>query len=340
VTRPRRLATATAVTAVLAVAAAPLVPGALADPTAEGPVRPGPVDLVELPIAADRVTGETVALRVEARLGHRDGPTPNTTVRFRAVDADSGLVTATETVGVGTLRGDRERPVETILTVPREGGYRIEAVAFADGERVAAGSRTVRGLAALQPPYARSTVGFAERGAVPPLSVSVAATDGDRTTLTLGAALTNTGDDPVSDLRVRFLVRQAESNLVAADRTVAAGGLRPGRTGEATASVTVPGSYNYRIDALVVRDGVVIDATQGVANLDPRRTISAENRTEPVDLDASEFTPGDDRRRPRATEGTPVAGGASAPGLGVGAALAALALAALGLARRTGGERR
>jgi hypothetical protein len=155
--RERTLAAAAAVVATVAVATAALVPGAIADPTEEGPVRPGPVELVELPISQTDVTGETVTLRVDAHLAHRGNPTRNVTVRFRAVDGDSGLVATTRTVGVGDLTGDRETTATANLTVERAGDYRIEAAVFADGERRASGSRTVRGLGSLTPPYARST---------------------------------------------------------------------------------------------------------------------------------------------------------------------------------------
>ncbi|MFB6302626.1 MAG: PGF-CTERM sorting domain-containing protein [Haloferacaceae archaeon] len=329
--RERGLAVAAAVVAVLAVVTAALVPGAIADPSDEGPVRPGPVELVELPISEGAVTGETVTLRVEAHLAHRGNPTPNVTVRFRAVDAASGLVATTRTVAVGDIEGDGEVTVPANLTVEREGGYRIEAVVYTDDRRVASGSRTVSGLGALTPPYARSSVRFTDQRALPPLSISVAAAGGDRVTLNATASLENGGDEPVDDLRVTVVFRQAESNLVAARRTVTVGRIRPGRTAGPSVAVTVPDGYNYYVDAVLTRDGVVIDTARTVANLDPQRTISANETTEDVDLDVSDFTPADGRPEPR-PEGTEVAAGGSAPGFGAPAALAGLlALAAVSL---------
>lgn len=329
--RDRGLAVAAAVVATVAVVTAALVPGAIADPADEGPVRPGPVDLVELPISQGTVTGETVTLRVEARVAHRGNPAPNVTVRFRAVDAESGLVATTRTVAVGDLEGDRETAVPANLTVERDGGYRIEAAVYADDERVASGSRTVSGLDALTPPHARSTVRFTDREALPPLSISVDGVRGNRTTLNATASLANGGDDPVDDLRVTVVLRQAESNLVAARRTVAIGRIRPGRTAGPSVEVTVPDGYNYYVDAVLTRDGVVIDTARTVANLDPQRTISADETTEDVDLDVGEFTPERDRDRPR-PRATEQAAGGSAPGFGAPAALTGLlVLAAVGL---------
>lgn len=339
----RQLVAAAATVAVVSAAAVVLVPGALASPTDDGPVRPGPVQLVDVAIAENGVTGEAATLTVESRLEHRGPPSPNVTVVVRAVDAGSGLLTAERTVEVGRLTGDRERAVRTNLTVPREGGYRVETTVYVDERRVDAGRRTVQGLSALTPPRAQSTVAFADRGTVPPLSVSVASTDGDRTTLAVTSSLENAGDDPVEDLSVRVVVRQAESNVVAADRTVEAGRVRPGRVGSTAVEVTVPAELNYRVDAVLLRDGVVIDTAATAVSLDPTRTVDADTTEQEVQFEASQFTRGDPGRErgrpPEATERGATASGA--PGFGALAPLvAALALAALALARSRGGDGR
>jgi PGF-CTERM protein len=82
------------------------------------------------------------------------------------------------------------------------------------------------------------------------------------------------------------------------------------------------------------KDGVVIDSAREAANLDPTETISVNETRRDVELRVSDFSRSDedagDRPRP---EGTEQAAGGSAPGFGVGAAVAALVAAAL-LARR------
>ncbi len=332
----RQLVAAAAAVAVTSAVAVVVVPGALASPTADDPVRPGPVDLVDVAIAENGVTGETATLTVETRLDHRGPPSPNVTVVVRAVDAESGLLTTERTVEVGELTGSRERAARTNLTVSREGGYRVETAVYVDEQRVDAGSRTIRGLSALTPPRAQSTVAFADRGTVPPLSVAVASTDGERTTLAVRSSLENAGDDVVGDLAVRVVVRQAESNVVAADRTVGAGEVRPGRVGSTTAEVAVPAEFNYRVDAVLLRDGVVLDTARTVVNLDPTRTVDADVTEEEVTFEAGEFTRGGpdaerDRPRPERTGAPTESGG---PGFGpVAALVAALTLSALALRR-------
>ena len=331
----RQFLAAAAAVAVVTAGVVAVAPGVVADQS-DDPVRPGYVSLVDVSIAENGVTGETATLAVENRLQHRGPPAPNVTVTVRAIDADSGLLTAERSVDVGTLRDEREVAARTNLTVPREGGYRIETAVYVDGQRVEAGSRTVDGLSALTPPRAQSTVAFADAGALPPLSVSVAETSGNRTTLAITSSLENGGDEAVGDLAVRIVVRQAESNVVAADQTAEVGRIRAGRTDGATTEVTVPANYNYRVDAVLLRDGVRLDTARTVVNLNPTRTIEAEATEEEVRFEAGEFERGGAAGdRPQATE-TPVSAGG--PGFGpIVPVVAALVLAALAIARRRAG---
>jgi len=321
--------------ALVAVVAAVLAPGALADPSEERPVRPGPVDISDMEISAGDVTGDTVVLNVETRLSHRGPPARNVTVRVQAVDAESGLVETTRNETVGDLTTDREVAVSTNLTVERQDGYRIRAVVYRDGERVDSGARELRGLEALQPPYARSAVEFTESDALPPVAFSIAETGDERATLALQMALTNTGDDQPDDLRVTVTLRQADSNIVANRTSVPVESIRPGRTETVETRLTVPTGYNYYIDAVLWKDGVVVDSARGAANLDPSETISVNETRRDVELEVGDFSRGGDggagdRPVPEAT-GMPTESGG--PGFGAGVAVVSLIAAAL-LARR------
>jgi PGF-CTERM protein len=331
--RETALAAGAAGVVVLSVVVAVSIPGALADPSTDRPIRPGPVDIAEMDIAAGDVTGESVTLTVETRLSHRGPPARNVSLRLQAVDSESGLVATTREVAVGDIADEREVAVRTNLSVEREGGYRVRAVVYRDGQRVDSGARELAGLEALTPPYARSSVRFADAEALPPVSFSVVSTGGNRTTLALQAALTNGGDDTPQDLRVTMTLRQADSNIVAGRTSVPVGSIRPGRTETVETRLAVPSGYNYYVDAVLWRDDVVIDSARGAANLDPTETISVNETRRDVELRVSDFSRGDGEDRPApAATGTPAAGG-SAPGFGVVVALVAVVAAAL-LARR------
>jgi len=331
--RERRLtagAVAVLLVALLGVAAGP---GVLADPAADGPVRPGHVSIAESPaIAPGEVDGATATLTLHTRIGHRGNPTDNVSVRFRAYDADSGLLTTERTVELDELTGDRSVPVNATIEVPREGGYVVETVVFRDGQVVDRDRTRVSGLEALG-----TEVRFTESEAVPPLSVSVASVDDEanRTTLAVAASLTNGGAAASDDLRVEVILRQAESNLVAARESTTVGDIGPGRTADATTEVTVPSDYNYYVDAAVYRDGVLVDTARSVANLDPTETIAANETTREVEFEVGDFA-GDDGSDERMTEAAARTETSTAtPGFGPALAVVALAGAALLARRRT-----
>ena len=340
--RETGLAAAAVGLAAVALLAAAAVPGVLADPTDGRFSNPGHVAIRE--VAIDRtpveVTAETATLTVRTDLSHRGNPTENVSLRVRAVDAESGLVATTRTVEVGTLRDEGEVTVPTNLTVPREGGYRIEAVVYRDRQRMDQAAREIQGLEALTPPYARTSVRFTESETLPAVSFSVTEAGQNRTTLALDAWLTNEGDEASQDLSVTFVLRQAESNIVAAREPVPVDGVRPGRTTSASTRVTVPSAYNYYIDAVLWKDGVMVDAARSAANLNPTETISVNQTRTEVELRVSDFeTDGES-----GTDGkTPAAAGRGTtsqdtPGFGPAVAVTALLAVAL-LARVRGWSR-
>jgi hypothetical protein len=304
-------------------------PGVVAEPTE--PVRePGPVDVAELAVEPGAVSGGTTELGLRAQVAHRGNPTPNVTVRFRAIDAASGFVVAEERASLGRVTGDSWQPANASLRVERAGGYVLEAKVFRDGRPVDTVRREVAGVQALTPAYARTGVSFTEQGTLPTVLVSVASADGNQTELSVSASLTNGGDDAFGDLRTVVVVRQAESNVVAGRAETEVGEIRAGRTEYATASVTVPSKYNYYVDVALYKDGVLVDSTRSVANLDPQERIEPNVTERDVEFRVSDF----ESDTPTTTDGSggveEAAGGSGGgvPGFGVGVAVAAVALAA------------
>lgn len=326
--RERTLAGAAVLLVGVALLGAVAAPGVLADPSDDGPVRPGHVGVVDAAVSTGEITGQNAELTLHTTLRHRGNPTENVSVRFRAVDTESGLLADETSVPVGTMTSDGEREVTGTLSVPREGGYRLEATVYRNDSRVDSYSRSVRGVEALTPAYARSNVSFTEDSVLEPVSVSIVEANEDRTTLEIGGWLTAAGPSEGSGLSVTFIVRQAESNVVASRTTVDAGSLREGRSEMVTADVTVPSEYNYYIDAVLTRDGVIIDSAAGVVNLNPTETIDSDRTEKEVEFEAGDFEEGTESgepdRRPDATETV-----TSTPGFGPVVAVVALLGAAL-----------
>lgn len=328
------LAGAAAVVVVASAVVAVAVPGALAGPEEE----PGHARVTDLTVETAEVAPDTATLTVTAFLQHRGGRSENLSVRVRTTHLESGMHATTETVDVEPVEGDTEVEVPVTVTVPREGGYRVEVLLYDEGDRRGAVSREVRGVGALQPAAAESSVRFHRfdrqvgNDTLPSVQTAVEQSGDDEVTLNVSAYLTNEGGAATGDLAVQFVVRQAESGLVAARSRVPLGRIPAQHTVAPSSLVTVPDGYNYYVDAILWKGGVIVDSARGVANLDPEESIRVNRSGEEGGLQVSDFERdvGDGGAPEQPTEGQRRT---AAPGFGAGLALLALAGAAL-LARR------
>ncbi|MES3517563.1 MAG: PGF-CTERM sorting domain-containing protein [Natronomonas sp.] len=304
----------------LMVGVAVTVPGFLAAPADDEP--PARLDVTETTLTAGEITAETATLDVTAYVTHRGGSADNTTVVVRATDADSGLVADTTEVDLGTLDGDREHEVPASVTVPRDGDYEIRTLLYVDDERVDVARTEVRGVGALTPPHAASTVAFRQSPFFPAVEYRILEADGDTATLDVSSYLTNGGDAPEDDLSLVVTARQADSGVVADRTRVSVGAIGQGRTATVETTLEVPEGYNYYLDATLWRDGVIIAETRSVANLDPSEVLDANETRERIEFEAGDFeterTPA-----PRA-EADETAVDGDQPGFGVGVAVVAI----------------
>lgn len=329
--RTKTIAAGAAGVVVVALLVALLVPGALSAPRSV--THPGDVDIAETTVHPQTVGGQTVGLQVNTTLQHRGNPSPNVSVRLRAIDAESGLLETTRTVGVGELAGEREQVIPATLPVAREGGYRIETVVYQAGRRVDTGRQQVSGLEALVPTYARTPIQFADDTTVPPLGVSVQRATESQATMDIVAQLINQGRTQSADVEVSVVVRQADSNLVADRETADVATIDPGRTTGTTMAVTVPNNYNYYVDGILKKDGVIVDTTRTAVNLNPSERIAVNETKRSVDLEVGDF---ERERRPEDgadMEGAGGESGSGTPGFGLPIAVIALLIGGL-LARR------
>ncbi|WP_128476208.1 DUF7490 domain-containing protein [Halorussus pelagicus] len=331
--RDTMLAGGIAVVVAVSLLAATVVPGAIAQPESD-PVRSGHLDIQEVSIAPTAVSGGTATLQVDTRLEHWGGESENVTVRVRAVGLESGLVETTTETAVEPISGEREVSVLQNLSVERAGGYRVETAVYRDGARIADGSTEVRGVGTLTPAYARTDVRFHWQSGdgFPPIEYTVRNAENDRATLDVSTFLTNEGDADSEELRVVVTARQADSNVVANRTEVEVGTIRPGRTATPSVELTVPDEYNYYLDAVLWKDGVIVGTARSVANLNPTETVRTNETVREVGIKVSDFEDGDTNRGARETTASSDADG-SVPGFGVGVAVAALGGALL-LARR------
>jgi hypothetical protein len=149
-----------------------LVPNAIAAPERpeppEDPAPPTELGIRDVSISDGPVSGATATIEVDVRLTHQGGPAENVTVEVRAIDGESGMVKMTERTDLGDVTRTGERRVRTDLSVPRQGSYRIETIAYLNGTRIDEGTARVSGVGSLTPAYADSPVSFRRTGGFGP----------------------------------------------------------------------------------------------------------------------------------------------------------------------------
>jgi PGF-CTERM protein len=333
VKRERILTVAAIAVVAAAVLLAALSPAALAPPDEPSQTdEDGRLGIEEVRITPGDVSSGTATLAIDTRLRHHGSTTENVTVLLRAVDTERGVVEATREIDVGAVTGDRETAVDGNVTVPRSGNYRIETVVFADGQRVAQGHTDVEGVGSLHPVTFQEFESAAGMAPLPSVEYTVSDAGGNRTTLDVAAYVTNTDAERAEGVDVVLVARQAESNIVADRETVEVGSIGAGRTVTPNASLTVPDGYNYYLDAMILRDDVLITSTRAPATLEPGQNFSAPVDEGGDELQVSEFEADDES----AAEETVTDGGDSArsdgggqPGFGVAAAVLAIVGATL-----------
>jgi hypothetical protein len=316
---------------VVAVGLSVLVPDAIADRT--DPEPDGTLGIEEIAISDSSVGGETVDLSTDVRLAHAGGVTENATVELRAVDLDTGLVAASQRVPLEPIRGDRELSTTDTLTVDRGGDYRVEAIVYRNGQRVATGQREVRGTDALTPEYADSAVTFHRfvRHDLPVVEYAIADAGPNRSTLSVSTHLTNAGASTAEDLELVFTARQVDSGIVADEQSVRIDRIGTGQTVTPETTLTVPNQYNYYLDAVLWEDGVLLETARSGASLDPTETVPVNETERSVQLDVGDFERSDG---PAAQTPTPEAtDDGDGSGFGVLTALGALVAGLLVLAR-------
>ncbi len=334
--RERILVGAIAVIIVATVLTLAVLPGAIATESSDDH-PPSRLQIKDVAIAPGQISGGTATLRVETRLEHKGGSAENISVLVRAIHLDSGMVEATTRKRVPTIDGNKETSVSENISVERRGGYRIETVVFDNGERIAEGSKKVQGVGTLQPAYERTNLNFHWKGDTnefPPIDYSIADVQNDTATLNVSTYLTNEGDDASKSVRIVFIARQADSNIVADRVSVPVGTIKAGRTANPAATVTVPDGYNYYLDAILWKDGVVVGSARSAANLDPSKTLSVNETQTDMALSISDFQ---EDNRPKSKQTTTSANDAGQPGFTVLAGIVALLGARL-FARKHGGN--
>ncbi len=289
--------------------------------TVPGEITEGRAQIQDVDVSVNKVPGETVNLKTITRLRHRGGVSKNLSVMIRATSLN-GILQTTKTKEVKEIQGDREIKVINNISVKREGGYRIDAILYKQGERIDIEPKRVDGVGRLNPNFATSTVDFHRFQNHPPIEYSIDQVSGKTVNLKVTTYLTNKGNE-TRDLELVLKARQSDSNILADEKRIQIGTLNRGKTAKPTTTLEVVDGYNYYLDAVLWNGNSIIAEERSVANLNPTETIKANETVREVGIEVSDFEQTTDERE-RLQQTQQLSGQQEQPGFGVGATIMAI----------------
>ena len=224
-------------------------------------------------------------------------------VEVKAYDAETNLLVATNRTKVGKIAPKKSEYTFCLLSLPKEGGYRIEVVVFENGKGILRAERKIYGLETLEPP-GTAKISLRELDFMVASVESVGGKEYAKINTTL--FIDNLGGD-VSGLKALVKARDNETRLIADRKWVELGTLKCGTTSLRYATLTVPNRRDYIVEVQVFQHGRIIKESSGMVLLSPfaNRTIVLEAQEKRVEISPSfkisDFIPLEKGRMPYAT---------------------------------------
>ena len=224
--------------------------------------------ITDLDISAERVTSTSVLLNVTTYIENKgNGESGEAKLLLKAFDSTSGLLVGETTTPAGSIDKDRTVPVSQLIDVEREGGYRIDVVLFEDEKRLRQQSVQISGIGDLTPNVHDIGLKIQE------MDFLVENVTGSRVVIGVDIYLTNEGDFTSEDLPMLIKAREVDAGLLADKVWITTGSVDKGTTIIKSCEIAVPDGYNYIVEVLVWKNDTIVERTEGVVQLNPKRTI-------------------------------------------------------------------
>ena len=224
--------------------------------------------IAETDISPERVTSTDVLLNVTTYVENRgDGESGDAKLILKAFDSASGLLVGVTTTSAGSIDKDKTLPVSQLISVEREGGYRIDVVLFEDDKRLRRQSLQISGIGDLTPNIHDIGIKVQE------MDFLVENVTDSRVVIGVDLYLTNEGDSTSEDLPMLVKAREVDAGLLADKIWITTGSIKKETTIIRSCDIAVPDGYNYIVEALIWKNDTIVERGEGVVQLNPTRTI-------------------------------------------------------------------
>jgi len=247
--------------------------------------------VTDIDISPERVTSTSVLLNVTTYVENNgNGESGEAKLILKAFDSTSGLLVGATTTPAGIIDKDKTLPVSQLISVEREGGYRIDVVLFEDEKRLRQRSVQIYGIGDLTPNINDIGIRIQE------MDFLVENVTGSRVTIGVDLYLTNEGDFTSEDLPMLIKAREVDAGLLADKVWITTGSVEKEKTIVRSCEIAVPDGYNYIVEALIWKNDTIVERGEGVVQLNPKRTIPKDEEIVSSDIRVEDFMPEPEER--------------------------------------------
>ena len=236
-----------------------------------------PLKVTNLEIVPGQIMTSTIELKVTTYIKNSDEGTAaksskNTSLLLKATSSDRDFLVNQTTTFIGKIAPEKTVNVTQILTLPKKGGYKLEATLFEEDKEVDRGYRTVYNLESL--PADSKAISLRIDG----IDFLVRKAAEDKVVIQSDIYVTNFGAKTSQDYKLMLKATDIDSKLVADKQWSNTGLIAPDETAIRSVNLTVPDRYNYVVDVLIWSNSTIVGQGQDYVQLNATTMLGEKER--------------------------------------------------------------
>lgn len=236
-----------------------------------------PLSVANMEIVPGQVKTSTIELKVTTYIKNSDESagaksSKNTSLLLKATSTGRDFLVNQSTAFIGKIEPGKTVNVTQTLTLPKKGGYTLEATLFEEDKEVDRGYRTV---------YSLESIAADSRAIslkIDGIDFLVRKAEEDKVIIQSDIYVTNYGGASSQDYRLMLKATDIDSQLVADKQWSSTGIIAPDETAIRSVNLTVPDRYNYVVDVLIWSNYTIVGQGQDYVLLNATTMLSDKQR--------------------------------------------------------------
>lgn len=236
-----------------------------------------PLSVTDMEIVPGQIKTSTIELKVTTYIKNSgEGPqaesSKNTSMLLKATSLDRDFLVNQSITFIGKIEPEKTVNVSQILTLPKKGGYRLQAILLEEEKQVSSGERTISNLESL--PADSKVINLR----IDQIDFQVRKVEKGKAVIQSDIYITNSGARTSQDYKLMLKATDIDSLLVADKVWSNTGMIGPDETAIRSVNLTVPDRYNYVVDVLLWSNSTIVGQGQDYVQLNATTMLSEKER--------------------------------------------------------------